>query len=68
MEISARNQLTGRITDIKRGAVMAQVTLDLGNGQSIVSAITVDSVDGLRLQVGDQVTAIVKASSVMIGK
>lgn len=60
MKLSARNDLKGTITDIKRGAVMAKVTIDLGNGQTIVSVITVDSVDELELKVGDVAHAIIK--------
>jgi molybdate transport system regulatory protein len=68
MKLSARNDLKGTITDIKRGAVMAKVTIDLGNGQTIVSVITVDSVDELELKVGDAAHAIIKSTEVLIGK
>ncbi len=67
MEISARNQLRGKVTAIKLGTVMAQVTLQVG-GQEVVSAITRDSVDRLGIRVGDEVVAIVKATEVMLGK
>lgn len=68
MKLSARNDLKGIITDIKRGAVMAKVTIDLGNGQTIVSVVTVDSVDELELKVGDEAHAIIKSTEVLIGK
>lgn len=68
MKLSARNDLKGTITDIKRGAVMAKVTIDLGNGQTIVSVITVDSVAELELKVGDEAHAIIKSTEVLIGK
>jgi molybdate transport system regulatory protein len=68
MKISARNALKGRITDIKRGAVMAQITVDVGGGQKVMSAIFVDSVDDLGLKVGDDVLAVVKSTDVMIAK
>jgi molybdopterin-binding protein len=67
MEISARNQLRGKVTAIKLGTVMAQVTLQVG-GQEVVSAITRDSVERLGIRVGDEVVAIVKATEVMLGK
>jgi molybdopterin-binding protein len=67
MEISARNQLRGKVTAVKLGTVMAQVTLQVG-GQEVVSAITRDSVDRLGIRVGDEVVAIVKATEVMLGK
>jgi len=67
MQLSARNQLRGTVREIKRGSVMAEVTVDLG-GQEVVSVITVSSVDRLRLAPGDAVTVIVKSTEVMLGK
>jgi molybdopterin-binding protein len=66
MKISARNALKGKITAIKKGAVMAQVTIDIGGGHKVVSAIFVDSVEDLKLKVGDSVLAVVKSTDVMI--
>ncbi len=68
MELSARNQLQGTISNITLGAVMADVTVDIGNGQSIASVITRSSVERLGLQVGDRVVVIIKATEVMLGK
>ena len=68
MKISARNALKGKITAIKKGAVMAQVTVDVGGGAKVVSAIFVDSVEDLALKVGDEVTAIIKSTDVMIAR
>ncbi len=68
MRISARNALKGRITGIKRGAVMAQVSVDIGGGNRVLSAIFVDSVDDLGLKEGDEVLAVVKSTDVMIAK
>jgi len=67
MEISARNQLKGKITNIVRGSVNGEVTVDIG-GQVVTSSITLASIDRLALKVGDSVAAIVKATDVMIGK
>ena len=67
MKLSARNDLKGTITDIKKGAVMGKVTVDIGNGQKIVSVITVDSVNELDLKIGDTVHAIIKSTEVLIG-
>jgi len=66
MKISARNSLKGRITAIKKGAVMAQVTVDIGSGDHVVSAIFVDSVEDLKLKFGDSVFAVIKSTDVMI--
>jgi len=63
MKISARNQIRGKVTAIKEGAVEAQVTLDIGGGQTMVSVITMDSVANLGLKVGSEAVAIVKADS-----
>ena len=68
MELSARNQLAGRITAITSGAVMAEVTIDIGNGQTLVAAISRSSVERMGLAEGDAVVAIVKATEVMVGK
>ncbi|NLI14251.1 TOBE domain-containing protein [Pelotomaculum propionicicum] len=67
MELSARNNLKARVKNIKLGEVAAEVILDVG-GQEMCSTITVDSVKRLGLKVGDEVVAVIKASSVMIGK
>lgn len=67
MNISGRNKLTGTVKDVKSGAVMAQITLDVA-GQHVVSTITMDSVSELGLKSGDQVTALIKSSDVMIMK
>jgi molybdopterin-binding protein len=67
MEISARNQLRGRLTAIKLGGVMAELRVQVGQSE-IVSVITRASAEGLGLQVGDEVVAIVKATAVMVGK
>jgi molybdopterin-binding protein len=68
MRISARNQLKGTVVDVRKGQTTAHVRIDLGNGSTITSSITNEAVDELGLAVGDAVTAIVKASDVMIGK
>jgi molybdopterin-binding protein len=65
--ISARNVLAGKVIDIKKGAVAAQVRVDIGGGNVITSSVTVDSVDHLGLQPGSAVMVIIKASSVMLG-
>lgn len=68
MELSARNQISGTITTIDLGTVMADVSVDIGNGQSLAAAITRSSVERLGLQVGDEVVLIIKATDVMLGK
>lgn len=65
MKISARNQLKGTIVEIVKGATTAHVKLDVG-GAIVTSAITNAAVDELRLAVGQQAYAVIKASDVMI--
>jgi molybdopterin-binding protein len=66
MKLSARNQLKGKIVDVKKGATTSHVRLEIAPGQIITSSITNEAVDELGLKVGGTATAIIKASSVMI--
>jgi len=68
MKLSTRNQIPGKIVDIVQDQVIAKVKIDIGGGNVISSTITVDAVNDLQLKAGDKVTALIKASSVMIGK
>jgi len=67
VEISARNQLRGRITSFQVDGLMAEVRLDIG-GQELVAVITRSSAERLRLSTGEQVVAVIKATEVMIGR
>jgi molybdopterin-binding protein len=64
-QISGRNQLVGRVTEVKVDGLMAQVTLSIG-GQRVTSIITSDAVREMRLKVGDKAAALVKSTEVMI--
>ena len=64
--LSARNQLKGRITGVKRGATTTHIHIDIG-GQILTASITNESADELKLDKGQTAHAIIKASSVMIG-
>lgn len=68
MKLSTRNQIKGKVVEVVKGAVAAKVKIDIGNGNTITASITVDAVNDLKLEKGDEVTALIKASSVMIGK
>ena len=65
MSISARNQLPGVVTSIKLGGVMAEVVVAVGEHE-IVSVVTRQSVEDLGLAEGDEVTAIIKSTEVML--
>jgi molybdopterin-binding protein len=66
MKLSARNQLKGKIVDVKKGATSAHVRIDIG-GQTLTASITNDSVDELKLEKGNTAYAIIKATSVLVG-
>ena len=66
LTLSARNKLSGTIIDINRGAVNAIVKVELPSNVVISSSITLEAVDELDLTVGTEVTAVVKASEVLI--
>jgi len=68
MELSARNMLKGIITDIKKGAVMAKVTVEIGSGLKVVSVVTVESVEELKFKVGDEAYAVIKSTEVLLAK
>jgi molybdopterin-binding protein len=68
MKLSARNLLKGKVVEIKKGAVMAKVKLDIGGGNAITALISVDSVQDLKLKKGDKACAIIKSTEVIIGK
>ncbi|MEE9324221.1 MAG: TOBE domain-containing protein [Dehalococcoidia bacterium] len=68
MEISARNNLKGRIKRVTMGIVMAEITVDIGDGKEIVASITKGSAEKLGLKVGDEVSAVIKSTDVMIAK
>ncbi|MGD0440408.1 MAG: TOBE domain-containing protein [Acidimicrobiales bacterium] len=68
MRLSARNQLDGVVVSVQHGVVMTTVVIRLAGGQEVVSAITRDSAESLALAEGDAVTAVIKATEVIIGK
>jgi len=65
VKLSARNQLAGTVTEIRRGEAIANVVLDVA-GQRLVASITVEAVEELGLVPGREVTAIIKASDVIV--
>jgi molybdate transport system regulatory protein len=68
MRLSTRNQLSGTITEVTLGAVMATVKVRLDGGDQIVTAsITKDAAEDLGLEIGTPATVLVKSTEVMIG-
>jgi molybdopterin-binding protein len=67
IELSARNQLRGRVTSVSGDGIMAEVRLDVG-GQELVAIITRASAERLGVRAGEQVLAVIKSTEVMIGR
>ncbi|WP_295115350.1 molybdopterin-binding protein [uncultured Methanobrevibacter sp.] len=68
MQLSARNQLTGKVTNIEKGTVMANIKIEVSEPNVITAIITKESAEKLGLAEGDDVTAIIKSTEVIIGK
>ncbi|AMS44185.1 TOBE domain-containing protein [Aminobacter aminovorans] len=65
MKISARNQIKGKIVEVIKGATTSHVRIDIG-GAVVTASITNEAVDNLKLAVGKDVNAVIKASDVMV--
>ncbi|TAN49933.1 MAG: LysR family transcriptional regulator [Methylococcaceae bacterium] len=65
--VSARNQLTGKVARIQKGAVNAEVVIELAGGDSITATITNESIETLNLSLGCTATAVFKAGAVILG-
>jgi molybdopterin-binding protein len=65
VKISARNILKGKITEVHKGATTTHVSIDI-EGTTIVSSITNEAADELKLNKGQQAAAVIKASDVMV--
>jgi molybdate transport system regulatory protein len=68
MKFGARNQLTGKIVNIKKGDVMCQVRLDVADGATMNSVMTMESLSDLGVKEGDTVKVVVKAINVLLVK
>lgn len=67
MKLSARNQIKGKVVEVKKGATTAHVRVEIAPGQIITASITNEAVEELGLKAGDAVIVVIKASDVMIG-
>ena len=68
MQLSARNQLEGKVAGVELGAVMANVKIEIAEPGVITAVITKESAEKLGLSEGDDVTAIIKSTEVIVGK
>jgi molybdopterin-binding protein len=67
-KLSARNQLKGKVTSVKKGSIVGLVEIEITGPGKITSVITADSIDELSLKAGDEVNAVIKATEVMVSK
>jgi molybdopterin-binding protein len=68
VKLSARNQIKGKVVAVQKGQTTGHVRIDIGNGVVITSSITNEAIDELGLKMGDDATAVIKASDVMVAK
>ena len=68
MEISARNGLKGKVSDVKLGEVMASIKIEVTEPGVITAVITRESAEDLGLKEGDEVKAIIKSTEIMVAK
>ena len=68
MRLSARNQIKGRVVAVEKGATTGHVRIDIGQGTVVTASITNAAIEELKLAVGDEAFAVIKASDVMVGK
>lgn len=66
MQLSARNLIPGIIREIQLGVVSAEVIIEVAPAVEVVSVITKNSVERMGLKIGDEVEAMIKATSVMV--
>jgi len=66
MKYGARNQLTAKVSEMKKGSIMCEVKLDLSAPGKMASVMTIESLDDLGIKVGDAVKVIVKAVNVLL--
>ena len=68
MKLSTRNIVKGKVIDVKEDALMARVKIDIGSGNFITAVITAEAVRDLEVKVGENICALIKATSVMLAK
>ncbi len=68
MKYGARNQLIGKVTGVKKGSLMCQVSLSIPAKSGMASVMTVDSLRELGIKKGDKVRVVVKAIHVLLVK
>ncbi len=68
MKYGARNQIIGKVTEIKKGSLMCEVNLDIPAASHMASVMTIESLEDLGIKPGDSVRIVVKAVNVLLVK
>ncbi len=68
MKLSARNQIQGKLVELRKGATTAHVQIETAGKLRIMASITNEAVEDLGLKIGDDAIAVIKASDVMVAK
>ena len=68
MKLSARNQFKGKVLAVDKGIITGKVKVEIAMPITITAVITKEAIEELDIKVGDQVTAIVKSTEIMIAK
>jgi molybdopterin-binding protein len=68
MKYGARNQLTGKVTEIRKGSLMCEVKVDIPADSQMASVMTLESLYDLDVKPGDSVRIVVKAINVLVVK
>jgi molybdopterin-binding protein len=68
MKLSSRNVVTGKVLKVDEGMIMAKVKVEVGNGNVLTALISKEAVEELDVKVGDEINALIKATSVMLAK
>jgi molybdate transport system regulatory protein len=68
LKLSARNNFKGKVVAVEKGVITAKVKIEVKTPITVTAVITKDAVEDLDIKVGDEVTAIVKSTEVMVGK
>ena len=68
MELGTRNIVKGRVTDVQKGVLAAEVPLDIGAGRTITSTVTMDRLRALELKIGEEISLLIEATRVGLAK
>ena len=68
LKLSARNNFKGKVVAVEKGVITAKIKIEVKTPVTVTAVITKDAVEDLDIKVGDEVTAIVKSTEVMVGK